>query len=212
MRPLHTFVAFLALFFVVLAGRGEARDYPALFGTREIQKTNLTNFPRWAKVLEQFDREVSSPDELCERAKRSCPMKEWRAHLRSLVDLESKAKIDAINRYMNKFPYIEDSVNWGVNDYWATPSEFLSRGGDCEDFALAKYFSLKILGFPIEQMRIVLLQDLNLRIAHAILVVYLNGRALVLDSQIKEVVPADAIYHYKPLYSINETGWWLHVR
>jgi predicted transglutaminase-like cysteine proteinase len=59
-------------------------------------------------------------------------------------------------------------------------------------------------------MRIVVVQDLNLGIAHAVLVVYLDGRALVLDNQIDDVVPAAAVRHYRPIYSINERHWWLH--
>ena len=59
-------------------------------------------------------------------------------------------------------------------------------------------------------MRIVVLRDLNLGIAHAILVVYLNGKAWVLDIQIQDVVPAETVRHYRPIYSINERHWWLH--
>ncbi len=70
--------------------------------------------------------------------------------------------------------------------------------------------SLKSLGFTNREMRVVILQDLNLGIAHAILVVYLEGKALVLDNQIGDVVAADAVHHYRPIYSINEHHWWLH--
>ena len=119
-------------------------------------------------------------------------------------------KIIAVNAYMNRKRYIIDPRNYGVRDYWATPAQFLSRNGDCEDYAIAKYMSLRSLGFKDSQLRIVVLQDLNLDLAHAILVVYHNGRAYVLDNQIETVVPADRVYHYKPYYSINEHYWWLH--
>jgi predicted transglutaminase-like cysteine proteinase len=61
-------------------------------------------------------------------------------------------------------------------------------------------------------MRIVVVDDLNLRIPHAILVVYLGERAYILDNQISRVVPAEVVNHYKPIYSINEQAWWLHRR
>ncbi|MBI3707639.1 MAG: transglutaminase-like cysteine peptidase, partial [Proteobacteria bacterium] len=94
--------------------------------------------------------------------------------------------------------------------YWATPLQFFAKDGDCEDYAIAKFVSLKMLGFTNEQMRLVVLDDLNLQIPHAILVVYIGGRAFVLDNQIPKVVPAEVIHHYRPIYSINEDGWWLH--
>jgi predicted transglutaminase-like cysteine proteinase len=61
-----------------------------------------------------------------------------------------------------------------------------------------------------DDMRIVVLNDLNLRIAHAVLAVYVSGKPYILDNQISKVVPASSIHHYQPVYSINENGWWLH--
>ena len=101
-------------------------------------------------------------------------------------------------------------ANWGVEDYWETPNEFLNRDGDCEDFAIAKYKSLRALGLGDDQLRIVVLQDLNLRIAHAVLVVLDGGKAWVLDNQIDQVIDADRIRHYRPYYSINASAYWLH--
>ena len=117
-----------------------------------------------------------------------------------------------INNYLNKAKYILDLINYRVEDYWATPLQFFSKDGDCEDYAIAKFMSLRSLGVANEDMRIVVLKDLNLRLAHAILVVYVDGEALVLDNQINQVVRAQDIRHYQPIYSINETTWWLHRR
>ena len=95
-------------------------------------------------------------------------------------------------------------------DYWAKPAQFFNKSGDCEDYAITKYISLVHLGFDKKDMRIVIVQDLNLKVPHAVLVVYLDGKALILDNQIKQVVSASRITHYKPIYSINETKWWIH--
>ena len=111
---------------------------------------------------------------------------------------------------MNKHPYITDPVNWGVDDYWASIGQFFAKDGDCEDYAIAKFYTLRELGWDNDQMRIVVLQDLNLRVAHAILVVQAGERTLVLDNQINQVVEAAAIRHYRPIFSLNETHWWLH--
>ena len=84
------------------------------------------------------------------------------------------------------------------------------KDGDCEDYAITKFYSLLSLGIPNEQMRVVVLNDMNLRTAHAVLVVYLDGVAWLLDNQIREVVQADVVHHYHAIYSVNETTWWLH--
>jgi predicted transglutaminase-like cysteine proteinase len=111
---------------------------------------------------------------------------------------------------MNRTRYVVDPRNYGVPDYWATPQQFLRRDGDCEDYAITKYLSLRALGVPSSEMRILVVQDLNLRLAHAILIVYHNGRALILGNQIKSVVDTSVVRHYKPIYPINENFWWLH--
>jgi len=129
-------------------------------------------------------------------------------------EMEEGARLAAINQFFNRrIVFAEDEAVWGVADYWASPLELLDKGrGDCEDFAIAKYISLRELGFSQSDMRILVLNDLNLRIPHAILIVYLNGRAFVLDNQIAQVVPTDVIRHYQPIFSINEEAWWLHQR
>ena len=103
-----------------------------------------------------------------------------------------------------------DPVFWNLKDYCATPNQFTHKTGVCEDYAISIYISLLILGFNPDHMRIVVLQDLNLKIPHAVLVVYLDGQPLILDNQIKQVVHASRIRHYKPIYSINQKNWWLH--
>ncbi len=70
--------------------------------------------------------------------------------------------------------------------------------------------ALKHLGFKEKDMRVVVVQDLNLRVGHAILVVYLDGKPYLLDNQIKQVIGANRVRHYRPIYSINEKNWWLH--
>ena len=58
-------------------------------------------------------------------------------------------KLYSINRFFNRFDFVDDLVHWNEKDYWATPIEFISTGaGDCEDYTIAKYFSLIELGVP----------------------------------------------------------------
>ncbi|MBM3582838.1 MAG: hypothetical protein FJX37_12840 [Alphaproteobacteria bacterium] len=84
--------------------------------------------------------------------------------------------------------------------------------GDCEDYAIAKYVALKMLGFSMDETRVVAVKDLNLKVGHAILVVFVDGKAWVLDNQIPQGIEAAKIRHYDPVFSINEKYWWRHMR
>jgi predicted transglutaminase-like cysteine proteinase len=204
-----------ALLLVASRGPSAAEDirYPALFGSREVRSANLGPFQKWTWMLDRQRDEGSLYDGPCTaRRFNRCHLQEWRQLLKNIANLEPMAQLDAVNSFMNRAPYVTDPVNYGVPDYWATPLQFMSKDGDCEDYAIAKYFSLRQLGLPDERMRIVVVDDLNLRVPHAILIVYLGERAYILDNQISRVVPAEIVNHYKPIYSINEHAWWLHRR
>jgi len=202
--------AALALTALLWNGAASATDQLAaispvqLFGTAEIHSSNLRMFPKWRGMLKRFEQELKS----C--GPNQCKKTEWYALVGRLRGKDLMTQLREINTEMNKKPYVTDQVNWNLPDYWATPLQFLQKGGDCEDFAIAKYMALRAVGVPVDDMRIVVLNDLNLGIAHAVLGVYVNGNPYILDNQISKVVPASSIHHYQPVYSINEHGWWLH--
>ncbi|HTO85366.1 MAG TPA: transglutaminase-like cysteine peptidase [Methylomirabilota bacterium] len=185
------------------AGKKAAANEP-LFGTQEIHSSDLQMFPKWRGTMDRYAGEQKN----CDPAK--CHLGEWQALVERLRGKDLMTELREVNREMNAKPYITDPVNWNLPDYWATPFQFLRKDGDCEDYAIAKYMALRKLGVAIDDMRIVVLQDMNLGIAHAILAVYVKGTPYILDNQISTVVPAKAIHHYKPVYSVNENGWWLH--
>lgn len=194
-----------------VAAIGTGVTPPALFGSREVRSNKLHLFPKWRGALSRHFNEAKLSEASCaETAFNRCHLRQWKEFLSGLGGIDRLSQIKAVNHFFNRHRYIIDPKNYGVPDYWATPFQFMTRDGDCEDYAITKYFSLRSLGFPPESMRILVLQDLNLDTAHAILVVYLGGRALVLDNQVATVVDADSIFHYRPIYSINEQHWWLH--
>jgi len=185
--------------------------YAGLFGYQETQRTGLEMFPQWLSVL---DRHIQTniPEGNCESRKLdSCHVKRWHSFLNSISKLSKSEKIKRVNKFANQQQYILDIENYGVNDYWATPRQFLYNNGDCEDYAITKMLSLKYLGFDQSSMRLVVLQDTNLRIPHAVLAVYYNGDALIMDNQIEEVVSHKNIVHYVPVYSVNENKWWMYL-
>ncbi len=195
----------------LLAAEPAAAGMPPLFGTREVRSDDLKPFQKWLGALEKYAAERLQMDSGCvPGALERCRLQVWKSFLERTAPLDRRAQIEAVNRFVNEHAYVLDIVNWGVEDYWESPKELLDRNGDCEDYAIAKFISLRLLGIENDAMRIVVLQDLNLRILHAILVVRLDEQVLVLDNQIRAVIPIERIRHYKPVYSINERHWWLH--
>lgn len=112
---------------------------------------------------------------------------------------------DAINQRMS---WVEDSKHWGAEDYWATPTESIgSAGGDCEDYAIAKYYLLKELGMPIERLRITYVRALGQQgQAHMVLAYFARPEAepLILDNLDPRVRPAAQRADLEPVYSFND--------
>ncbi len=186
--------------------------HPPIFGAASIESHAIQLFPKWTGMLQRYLTEEPAAEAPCVPTSdpRSCQLQRWRHFLGTIHRMSRDDQLRAVNRFANYAPYVTDPVNYHVPDYWATPLQFLKLDGDCEDYAITKYLSLRALGFADDDLRIVVLEDMNLRIAHAILVVYLDGVAWVLDNQVPEVVRAESIHHYRPIYSLNETTWWLY--
>jgi len=185
--------------------------FSRLFGYTERPQTDLTLLPQWLSVLERHLTEDLPAGSCSEKRFNTCHLEKWRDFLDSIRAKTRVEQIREVNRYANRKKYILDIDNYGVDDYWAIVREFFSNGGDCEDYAITKFFSLRWLGYDDSALRLVILQDTNLRIAHAVLAVAANRDILILDNQTGRVVSHRAIAHYQPLYSVNEKQWWLHL-
>ncbi len=122
-------------------------------------------------------------------------------------------KLELFNDFMNRTPFKTDREHWGVDDYWAMPIEFLSsNGGDCEDFAIAKYFTLRALGVAEEKLQITYVKEINLyNRAHMVLAYYPTPDAepLILDSANKTIQSSSSRTDLVPVYSFNGSGLWL---
>lgn len=193
-----------AQFTLAAATFSTSKHYPQLFGTQETRSDDITAFKKWTEVMNRFEDQMKSVSASAPRVML------WKAEIRNLRNKSTREKIEGINNFLNKISYIEDTDNYGKSDKWATPVEFLSRGGDCEDFAIAKYASLRALGFSADQLRIAIVQDKIKDIPHAVLIVYSDAGNFVLDNQDKKVEAITAVNRYQPIFSINSTSWWLH--
>lgn len=123
------------------------------------------------------------------------------------------AQLNAVNRFFNQqLHYREDIDIWHVIDYWATPIESLRKGeADCEDYAIAKYFTLRHLGVSGEKLRITYVKAIRLNRAHMVLTWYATPDAIpiVLDSLTDNILPATQRPDLLPVYSFNDSGLWL---
>lgn len=197
---------------LLLLPASAALAFPAtLFGYRQAPQADVAAFPQWLNAVERHLRDDLRDGDCAEPRLNRCHMTRWLAFLDRVRRLPPDQQLAEINRYANEKDYVLDLENYGVEDYWAIPREHLDHGGDCEDFAITKYFSLRWLGYPREELRIVVVQDTNLRVPHAVLAVGRDARALILDNQVRQVLADAEVVHYAPVYSINEDNWWIHT-
>ncbi|MGQ0525080.1 MAG: transglutaminase-like cysteine peptidase [Betaproteobacteria bacterium] len=126
------------------------------------------------------------------------------------------AKLRMVNDFMQRTPFYCDPVMWCAEDYWAKPAEFLANdGGDCEDFSIAKYFSLKALGVEDSKLRIVYAVYRRggqgaFTGAHMVLAYYERPDAepLILDNINHAILPASSRPDLDPIFSFNSGGLW----
>ncbi|WP_162047764.1 transglutaminase-like cysteine peptidase [Vibrio taketomensis] len=136
----------------------------------------------------------------------------WRTEMRVYQGLNEREQLTRVNQFFNQLNFVNDDRLWGKNDYWATPLEFLgSNAGDCEDFTIAKYFSLLELGVSDKKLRLVYVKALSLNQFHMVLAYYSSPSAepLILDNINPEITTATKRRDLLPVYSFNGSNLWL---
>jgi predicted transglutaminase-like cysteine proteinase len=121
-------------------------------------------------------------------------------------------KLELVNNFFNQLAFVNDSEMWGQEDYWATPLQMLaSNGGDCEDFSIAKYFTLRKMGIPEERMRLTYVKALQLNQAHMVLTYFPtpDAKPLILDNLVTDIRVSSERTDLLPVYSFNGDGLWL---
>ena len=173
---------------------GSVHSYPSPFGMREFQDSHVSVYYKWIDVLVRMGAESTVPQP-------------WRGNDLSGLSLERQAT--AVNQIVNRYPDIPDMKNWGQSDYWETPKEFFEEGGDCEDFAIAKYAWLRWLGVPEDPLRLAMVYDRFKQASHMLLIVYTKTGPLFLDNQRRSIRAQNDLAGYWPIYSLNRKGAWI---
>ena len=193
-------------FWISLSGTAAGAESVKLFGTVEIRRP-LDSPPDWLAVIERnAANPIFKPEN---KFNASTTWGELKAKAEKLSPLE---QVKLVHSFWQRWPYRTDPEAYKKQDYWAAPYEFLKHSGDCEDFSIVKYFTLRELGFPIDSMRIVVGIETIRNIAHAVLAVYLDGEAYVLDNLSSNVLPHTRMRSYEPRYSVNEHNRWAHMK
>ncbi|KGP62703.1 hypothetical protein EP47_04320 [Legionella norrlandica] len=136
----------------------------------------------------------------------------WGNLIKSLKNKPVNVQLEKVNSFFNQFNYETDPITGASDDYWKSPAEFIvDGGGDCEDFAIIKYFTLVAVGVPSEQLRITYATSLTLNQAHMVLAFYSTPATepLILDSLESKILRASRRSDLKPVYSFNTESLWL---
>jgi predicted transglutaminase-like cysteine proteinase len=192
-----------------------ARSFPELYGTRayfigdtveKLPRARAATLPLDEATAKRFARSVQNVIPVS-----TAGGSHWSLILDSTASLEPMRRMQLVNDFANRMPYVEDIDNYGLRDFWAKTDTFFEIGGDCEDFALAKYKLLNRIGFHADRMRVVLLVDTERNRQHAVLAVNTGNRAWILDSLNSEIVPHETLTRYRPTVSLSGPRLYLHV-
>jgi len=137
---------------------------------------------------------------------------EWQELVDDNQDADEDDKLDIVNDFFNRVRFVDDIIHWNKKDYWATPLEMLAtNAGDCEDYSIAKYFTLKALGVPESKLYITYVKAIRLNQAHMVLTYFETPKSipLVLDNINKRILKATKRKDLVPIYSFNGDGLWL---
>ncbi len=177
-----------------------------LFGTVEF-RSKIKSLPSWVSVIERNKKNF-----IFDPGSKLNSKITWQEFRDKTLKLSKFEQLKAVNRFWNQWPYKTDNEVYRKPDYWAIPKEFRKNSGDCEDYSIAKFYTLLELGWDMKQLRIVVVMETIRRIAHAILAVYLDNKIYILDNLSPNVLEHTRYKNYVPQYSINHESRWVHVR
>lgn len=136
----------------------------------------------------------------------------WQELISEDSSTSDREKLEKVNSFFNQVQFIDDALLWKQKDYWATPVEFLvQNGGDCEDFSIAKYFTLKRMGIDEARLNMTYVKALALDQAHMVVTYYETPEAepLILDNLNPKILAASQRSDLMPVFSFNGSGLWL---
>jgi predicted transglutaminase-like cysteine proteinase len=164
----------------------------------EAMAANLTNLPQWSQMMSRHRTQASGGQGNI-----------WTSAIDRFRSMTLGDAITAVNQFVNRATYVNDQQHWQRGDYWETPIELLTLGGDCEDFAIAKYLMLRELGVPATSMRILMLRGTDGDEDHAVLLVETASGAVILDNQRNQTYRYGNNTANHLAFAFNDQAMWL---
>lgn len=169
-------------------------------------------FPKWQAIQQRLAEEEGAVQScLATGDCGSSTAAEIARRLKDVVAQQPLEQAEAVQRMMNARPYKDDVSQFGRNDVWQTPFAFWDNGGDCEDYAIAKYLALRVLGFSEAQLRLTVMTSRTRREVHAVLLVALGEDWYVADNLKRGLRGLDDYGAWKPEFSVSDAGVWRYV-
>jgi predicted transglutaminase-like cysteine proteinase len=184
-----------------------------IFGSLEFKTNATAGMGQWQHVQGLMATEQKLYRK-CDGGDRSCPayLASWRKNLKSWSAESGAMQLSLVNAWVNQqIRYTDDNSAFNRADYWASPAQSLKGRGDCEDYVIAKYASLKALGYGDDRMRIIIVNDTRKNLGHAVLSVRTAQGVYILDNQNPRPVLHQQIAYYSPVSSFNASGRWINI-
>lgn len=200
----------LALTALMVVGFAPGAWAAGLFNMIEIKANSIESIPKWVDALGRTNTENLLAK--CRGGNCSGKQQDWYEMVQEARGLGRFEQMVRVHRWLNRYKYITDDELWGRSDYWMTPGQFVTMSGDCEDYSIAKYYTLKALGWSDADLRLVVLRDTVRNIPHAVLAVNYNGENYILDNLATEPLQDKYLRQYTPYYAVNATTRWVFIK
>jgi predicted transglutaminase-like cysteine proteinase len=164
-----------------------------------VMQMSLARLPKWTQVESRHNSQVQQGSAV------------WQQAVAELNGLNESDLLSAVNTFVNQARYVSDDRNYGTADHWATFTDLFQRGGDCEDYAIAKYLLLRALGIPSSRMRILVMRASGGIAEHSVLIVQSGNQTVVLDNLRARPYRYTQRTASAVSYAFNEQAMWLSM-
>ena len=181
-------------------------------GYEELALRTGANFPKWQLVRAQIGEEAHAVERCLLSG--DCSSKaaaDIAGGIKDLGNASALEQAEAVHWLVNARPYREDHRQFGRNDVWQTPFSFWRQGGDCEDYAIAKYMALRALGFSDDQLRLTVMTNRTRGEVHAVLLIRIAEAWYVADNLRRSLRPLEQYRGWRPVFSVSDAGAWRYV-
>ncbi len=181
---------------------------------KNLPKEYLNIHDNWQEILANHNQNVFALDNIPLPAQHK---QQWANLSKMLSNTDNISKLRNINGFFNSIPSQKDAYNYKEKEYWATPQEFLQRrAGDCEDYAIAKYFALQYFNWPKDKLWIVFLRDNINAGLHVVLATKTANKGFILDNLSKPaqlLIPEQQYAKQVLIIAVlNQQGMWLPIK